>query len=382
MVRNDMKIYFDNAATTPLHPLVAEKMYEVLKNDFGNPSSIHSFGRKARSLIEDSRKTVAKILNASIGEIFFMSSATEANNMVLKRSIIDLGVKRIISSPTEHHCIIHTIESIRKEYPEVEIKLLSVNKHGEIELDELETLLKEEKKTLVSLMYGNNEIGTIHDVTSISKICQEYKTYFHCDAVQMVGKYDINVQELKPSFLSATAHKFHGPKGSAVLYMNGDNIIQPFIYGGSQERNMRAGTENVAGIVGFAEAIKIANAEMLERKEKVTELKNEFESRVLNDIPEVKINGAEGDQSMYHISSVSFPDSPYADMLMMNLDIAGIAASSGSACSAGIEEDSHVLTAIGHEKNRKTIRFSFSYLNTLEEVNYVVEQLKKFSKPK
>lgn len=377
-----IKIYFDNAATTPLHAEVADKMYEVLKNDFGNPSSIHSYGRKTRSLIEDARKSVAKILNASIGEIFFMSSATEVNNMVLKRSIIDLGVKRIISSPTEHHCIIHTLDNIRKEYPGVEIILLNVNKHGEISLNELEDLLKENKKTLVSLMYGNNETGTIHDVQAISKICKEHNSYFHCDAVQMVGKYSINVQELQPSFLSATSHKFHGPKGSAVLYMNGSNIVQPFIYGGSQERNMRAGTENVAGIVGFAEALKIAHAAMSERKDKVSLLKNEFEARILNEIPDIIINGAEGEKCMYHISSISFPASPYADMLMMNLDIAGIAASSGSACSAGIEEDSHVLTAIGHDKNRKTIRFSFSYLNTIDEVDYVVEQLKKFSKGK
>lgn len=370
------RIYFDNASTTPIHPDVVKKMCEVLSNDFGNPSSIHAYGRKTRTIIEDSRKTVAQLLNCSIGEIFFTSSATETNNMVLKRSIIDLGIERIISSPTEHHCIVHTISNIQKENPQIEIQMLEVNDKGEINLNKLEDLLQNKnKKTLVSLMFGNNEIGTIHDIPTISKICIEHNALLHCDAVQMVGKYPIDLQETKIAFMSATAHKFHGPKGSAILYMNNENIIQPMIYGGAQERNRRAGTENVAGIAGFAEALAIAHKEMDIRGKTTETIKQIFDQAILS-IPKVYLNN--GSNSMYHISSVSFPPNNYADMLMMNLDIAGIAASSGSACSSGIEEDSHVLKAIGHDPKRKTIRFSFSYLNTEEEVDYVIEQIKRF----
>ncbi len=373
-----MKTYFDNASTTSLLPEVASKMMDVLQNHYGNASSIHSYGRKSRSLIEDARKRVATILNASIGEIFFTSSATEANNTILKRSVIDLGVTRIISSPTEHHCVLHTLDSIKSEYEHVEILYLKVDVNGRLDYNELENILSiGDQKTLVSLMYGNNEIGTIHDITAISLLCEKYKTLFHCDAVQMIGKYPIDLQKIKFSFLSGTAHKFHGPKGSAFFYMNGKNIIQPFIYGGAQERNMRAGTENVAGIVGLAEAMDIAKEKMVERKEHILDLKNKFENGIRSLNKNCYFNNPSSEaESMYHISSVSFADSPTVDMLMFNLDIAGIAASSGSACSAGIEEDSHVLVAIGHPSERKTIRFSFSIFNTEEEVDYVIEKLK------
>jgi cysteine desulfurase len=371
-----MKIYFDNASTSPLSAEVRETMMDVLENHYGNPSSIHHHGRKSRSIIEDARKRVAKIINASIGEVYFISSATEANNMVIKRSIIDLGVMHIISSPTEHHCVLHTLDSVKKEYPEVKISMLQVNHHGEINLEALEDLLKETKnKTLVSLMYGNNEIGTIHPIEKISELCERYQALFHCDAVQMVGKYPINVQSLKMSFMTATAHKFHGPKGSGMLYMNNENIIHPFIYGGAQERNMRAGTENVAGISGFAKALESAMQNLDSRKNHISTLKARFDEGI-SEIQGCYLN-CPLDKGMYHISSVSFPASDRADMIMFNLDIAGISASSGSACSAGIEEDSHVLIAIGHPPERKTIRFSFSSYNTIEEVDHALAIINK-----
>jgi cysteine desulfurase len=370
------KIYFDNASTTPLLPEVIDVMTTIYKENFGNPSSIHSYGRKSRSIIEDARKKIAKGLNASIGEIFFTSSATEANNTILKRAVRDLQVKRFISSPLEHHCVLYSLESIANENKDIEVIYVDVDTEGRIDMIQLENLISNSRvKTMVSLMYGNNEIGTINDIPTISEFCHKHGVYLHCDAVQMVGKYAIDLQAIKLSFMSGTAHKFHGPKGAAFFYMNLENIITPYIHGGAQERNLRAGTENVAGIVAMASAFSIAIENLEVRKSYISELKQHFESRILKELKDVKINGEESNR-MYHISSVSFPDTETADMLMFNLDIAGIAASAGSACSAGIEEDSHVLIAINHETKRKTIRFSFSIFNTMSEVDLVVDKLR------
>ncbi|MBK8698148.1 MAG: aminotransferase class V-fold PLP-dependent enzyme [Saprospiraceae bacterium] len=312
-----------------------------------------------------------------MAKYFFTSSATEANNTILQRCIPDLGVRRIISAPTEHHSILHTLAHIKKEIPGISVVMLDVDHHGRIDLAALETLLATStEKTLVSLMYGNNEIGTMHDMEAISSLCEKHHALLHCDAVQVVGKYKIDLQNIKLSFMSATAHKFHGPKGSGFFYMNGANIIQPYIYGGAQERNMRAGTENVAGIAGLADALTVATDVMEIRKQHVEEIKSHFESRLFSELTDIRFNNPTDTASMYHISSVSFPGSPQADMLMFNLDIEGIAASSGSACSAGIEEDSHVLQAIRHDSSRKTVRFSFSFLNTMEEADAVVDKLK------
>lgn len=373
----ERKIYFDNASTTPVLPEVIELMSKISAENFGNPSSIHSFGRSSRTIIEHARKKISKILNASIGEIFFTSSATEANNTILKRSVIDLGVKRIISSPTEHHCVLHSLDSIAKE-SNTEIIYLYVDSSGRVDLNQLDSLLKEDKKTLVSIMYGNNELGNLQDVEKIAQLCKTYKAYFHCDAVQAIGKFEIDVQKTHYSFLTSTAHKFHGPKGVGFFYMNSENIISPYIHGGAQERNMRAGTENISAIAGMALALEQATSYKAVRQKFVENLRDYFEERVLKEVEDVKINAFDAPR-LYHISSVSFPDSPAADMLTLNLDIAGVAVSSGSACSAGIEEDSHVLVAIGHDAKRKTTRFSFSYMNTMEEVDMVVEILKKLS---
>ena len=370
------RIYFDNASTTPIEPRVYKKMIQAMDEHFGNPSSIHYHGRHARSLVEDGRKKIANIIKASIGEVYFCSTATEANNMILKNAVEHLGVQRIITSPTEHHCVLHSVEYLQKKH-NINIEFLAVDSNGNPDLDQLDRLLKDNPlKTLVSLMHGNNEIGSKINIESVSHICDANGALFHCDTVQTLGKYEINVSELKISFLSGASHKFHGPKGVGFFYMNGDNIIPPYIHGGAQERNMRAGTENLHGIIGMAEALSIAYAEKEDVIQHITTLRSHFKARLTSEIEDIRFNGNQDEDFLHHVLSVSFPASPKADMLMFNLDIAGISASSGSACSSGIEADSHVLQAIHHPVERKTVRFSFSKFNSIEEVDQVIEKLK------
>ena len=369
------KIYLDYAATTPIHPDVAEYMYEILKSDFGNPSSIHHYGRKAKMIIEKSRKTIANYISASIGEVFFTSGATESCHTIFYSSIKDLGVKRIISSVAEHHCTTHTLEEIQTKFPEIEILLLPTDNCGRISNEVLDKTLKATStKTLVSLMHGNNEIGTMHDLASIGKICLEHGAYFMVDAAQTFGKYPIDVNEFNISFLTASAHKLFGPKGTGLLYINSNNIIKPLFLGGSQERNMRSGTENVHGIAGFAKATELALEEMESRTEALGAIKEYSKKRIL-EIEGVQINGCT-EYATNHILSISFPPSEKSDLIMFNLDIAGICASSGSACSSGVEHDSHVLQAINHDPNRKTIRFSFSHETEEGDIDYLVDNLK------
>jgi len=371
-----MRIYLDNASTTPMLPEVVQHMTEVMNESYGNPSSIHRHGRKAKSIIENARKTVAKVINASLGEVFFTSAATEANNMILKNAVQDLGIQRIISSPTEHHCILHSLDYLSM-HKKCVVEYLRVDKDGTIDYHQLEDLLKNsDLKTLVSLMHGNNEIGTMSDTIKIGALCHKYSALYHCDAVQTIGKYPIDVQSSHISFLSGSAHKFHGPKGVGFVFISNENIITPYIHGGAQERNMRAGTENVAGIAGLAKALEIISDRTDSNKTKILSLRTLFKDKLLTEFHDITFNGSQEGDFLAHVLSVSFPPGPKADMLVMNLDIAGISASSGSACSAGIEEDSHVLIAIGHPAERKTIRFSFSPFNTEEEILYTVEKLK------
>lgn len=367
-------IYLDHAATTPLIDPVIEEMTTVMKDHFGNPSSIHHHGRQAKMLIENARKTIAQAIGASIGEVFFCSSATEAHNMILNNVITDLGIERIISSPIEHHCITHTLDQLDK-VSDVEISYLNVDKLGNIDLDQLESLLSDDRKTLVSLMYVNNEIGNILDIGRVSTICNNHKALFHCDTVQGIGKLPLNVNDTPMAFLAGSAHKFNGPKGAGFFYMNSENIINPMLYGGAQERNMRAGTENIIGICGMSVALEKALEEKAERAIHINALNKHMRHR-LGELDDVEINGT---NQIDNILSVSFPATDRADMLMFNLDISRISASSGSACSSGIEHDSHVLLHISHKKDRKTIRFSFSHLNTLDEIDFVIEKLKKFT---
>ena len=354
-------------------------MIQVIEEFYGNPSSIHRFGRQSKIIIEDARKTIARGLNASTGEIFFTSGATESNNLVLQRAVEDLGVKTIISSPIEHHCILHTLDEIQNS-ARANVIYLSVDREGHINYNELEDLISNNNSApvLVSLMHANNEIGTINDIDRISNLCGAKDVYFHCDAAQTVGKLPLELSHGKINFLSGSAHKFFGPKGVGFVYINSDNMIRPMVYGGDQERGMRSGTENLYGIMGMAKAFELAVEEMHERQEKTGELRQYCADRMLNELEDIRINGSKS-ASLYNILSVSFPPGEKADMLMMNLDILGICASAGSACSSGVENDSHVLEHIGHDAGRKTIRFSFSHFNTKEEVDILLEHLKKLT---
>lgn len=370
------RIYLDNAATTPILSEVAEHMSVLLREEFGNPSSIHQPGRKARTIIEDARKLIAGHLGASIGEIFFTSCATESNNQCLKMAVFELNIERIISSPLEHHCVKHTVEHL-SQY--VETILLEVDETGKINLNQLKELCEDKsKKTLVSLMFANNEIGNINPIENISEICKENEVLFHCDAVQAVGKFPIDVNDIYFSFLSGTAHKFHGPKGISFVYINGDNIISPLLHGGAQERNMRSGTENVYGISGMAMAFDKCIQNMDKRKEHILMLRDRLKSGLSAEISDMQFNGFQEDgHFLYTVLSASFPQHKKSDLLHFNLDIAGICASAGSACSSGVENDSHVLEAIGHDPNRKTIRFSFSHYNTVEDIDFTINTLSK-----
>lgn len=372
-----MRVYFDSAATTQLAPEVIQAMTEVMQNEYGNPSSIHADGRKVRSVVEEARKTVADCIGASIGEIFFTSGGTESNNMALKCAVRDLGVKRIITSSVEHHCVMHTVDRLEKEG--IEVVRLDVDHIGQINYEELSTLLENgSQKTMVSLMHANNEIGTLLDIERVGLMCKEHGVLFHSDTVQTVGHFPIDVDKMHIHFLSCGAHKFHGPKGVGFLYMNSNAIVEPFIDGGSQERNMRAGTENVYGIVGQAKALQMAIDEMDERIAKIKSIKQYMKDQLTESFEDIKFNCPGMDNGLYTVLNTNFPANSKNEMLLMHLDILGISASGGSACSSGADAGSHVIQAIGSDKEgRKSIRFSFSHYNTKEEVDFVVEKLRQ-----
>lgn len=371
------RVYFDNAATTPVSDAVIDAMIPVLREQYGNPSSIHAEGRQVRAALESARKTVARCIGAGAGEIFFTSGGTESNNMAIKCAVRDLGVKRIISSPTEHHCGLHTIERMEKSAG-VEVVWLPVDAAGRVDLHALETELSKpgSPKTLVSLMHANNEIGTMIDLGHVSELCRQHGALLHSDTVQTIGHFHINVQETPVNFLSGAAHKFHGTKGVGFIYINPETPLQPFIDGGSQERNMRGGTENIYGIVGLAKALELAVEEMEVRAAAILEVRNYMRSRLQETFDDIQINGDPDGQCLYTVLNVSFPPSPKNEMLLLNLDILGISCSGGSACSSGSEKGSHVLEAICASPERKSVRFSFSHYNTREEVDFVVEKLK------
>lgn len=372
-----MKIYLDYASTTPLLPEVKQAMINVMDEIPGNPSSIHSIGRKAKTTVEEARKIIAEILNASIGDVFFTAGASESNNLILRSAIQDLGIKRIVSATTEHHCITVTLEALQKDYPDLEVVQLPVDPQGKISYEQLEQSLQNEAPSLISLMHANNEIGTMSDMDKIARIAEDHGALYHSDIAQSFGKYPFDVQKTKVHFLSASAHKLYGPKGTGFAYINNETQLKPLIYGGSQERNMRAGTENVMGIHGFATAASLAYAELDSRKETTQELRQYFEDRIIAEIPGTVLNGTREDLHLYNVASISFPPHEKSDLLAFNLDIAGICISSGSACSSGVENDSHVLQAIGHDPLRKTIRFSLSHLNNKEQLNHTIEKLKE-----
>ncbi|MEO8085843.1 MAG: cysteine desulfurase family protein [Bacteroidota bacterium] len=371
-----MRVYLDNAATTALDPEVLKAMLPIMQNGFGNPSSIHSYGRETRTVIEQARKTVAKHLNASPSEIFFTSGGTEANNMAISCTIRDLGIKHAITSPIEHHAVLHTLEE-QARAGRIKLSLVQVDEKGKINLDHLAELLANNDRSLVSLMHANNELGNLLPIKKVGEICAKYNAVFHSDTVQTMGHYPFNLQDLNVHFITCAAHKFHGPKGVGFLYINSKVKIHPFIFGGAQERNMRGGTENIYGIVGLARALEICYEHLPEHQTQIQHLKDYMTERLQENIHGVEFNGDTLGDSLYTVLNVSFPPTDIAEMLLMNLDINGVAASGGSACSSGSDVGSHVLTALKVNPERPSVRFSFSKYSTKEEVDYAVEKLKE-----
>jgi len=371
-----MRVYLDNAATTPLDPEVFEAMKPFMLEDFGNPSSTHAHGRKVRAAIESARKKVAELLNCTPGEIIFTSGGTEADNTLIRCSINTYQLQNAISTPIEHHAVTHTLETLAKE-GKIKLHHVNVDEKGHIDCVHLESLLKAHPKALVSLMHANNEIGNLLDLEKVGELCHQYNAYFQSDTVQTMGHYRHDMKKLKVHGLAAAAHKFHGPKGVGFMYVNKDKKIHQFIHGGAQERNMRGGTENVYGIIGLAKALEICYHEMGEHENHVKKLKSYMIERLRAFIPDVQFNGdsANLENSLYTVLNVSLPESDENDMLLFNLDLQGISASGGSACSSGTSTGSHVLSALYPDSKRGAVRFSFSKYNTIEEIDLVVTKL-------
>lgn len=371
------RIYLDNAATTSLDPAVLEAMMPYLTKHFGNPSSIYSYGRESRMAIENSRKSVAKILNAHPAEIFFTSGGTESSNMAITASVRDLGCKHIISSPIEHHATSHTVEYLYQN-GEAALSYVKLLPNGHIDLADLESLLADsEEKCLVTLMHANNEIGNMLDIHAVGDLCKKYNAIFHSDTVQTVGHFPFNLRNTPVHFITGAGHKFHGPKGVGMLYINENVKIKPFVHGGSQERNMRAGTENLYGIVGFAKALELATTNYENDSNYITELKHYMMDQLNKNIKGITFNGDPTGKSLYAVLSVSFPKTEKSEMILFNLDINNICASGGSACTSGADQGSHVIRAINNNPNQVTVRFSFSKHNTKSEIDAVVEKLKE-----
>ena len=371
-----MKVYLDNAATTPLDKEVIAAMIPVMEEGYGNPSSIHAFGREARSRVERARKNVAKHLNCTPGEIFFTSGGTEADNMAIRCGMTDLGVNHAITTTLEHHAVGHTLEDMAKK-GFIKLSYVNLDENGSVDLAHLEELLANNERTFVSLMHANNEIGNLLPLKKVGEICKKYDAIFHSDTVQTMAHYRYDLQDLYIHFITGAAHKFHGPKGNGFLYINADVSITPLIYGGSQERNMRAGTENVYGIVGLSTAMDVSYRDLDEHRSHVESLKSYMIEELQKAIPGVEFNGLSGeiDKSLYTVLNVMFPPTEIGEMLLYNLDIMGIACSGGSACSSGSNVGSHVLRGIGVDMMRPSLRFSFSKYNTKEEIDYVITQL-------
>lgn len=376
-MEKNLRIYFDNAATTALDPEVLEAMMPYLTEKFGNPSSIYSYGRETRLAIETARKSVAKILNAHPAEIFFTSGGTESSNTVIQAAVRNLHCKHIITSPIEHHATLHTVEALHKsgEASLCYVKLLS---NGHIDLEDLEQLLAEAgEKTLVTLMHANNEIGNLLDLHAVGEICKKYQAIFHSDTVQTVGHFPMDLRNTPVHFITGAGHKFHGPKGVGILYINENVKIQPYIHGGAQERNMRAGTENLYGIVGFAKALELATIHHEKDMAHIKGLKLYLMEQLLQEIEGTYINGDALGASLYTVLNVSFPKTEKSEMLLFNLDINNICASGGSACTSGADQGSHVIRAINQDPNQVAVRFSFCKYNTKAEIDLLILKLKE-----
>jgi cysteine desulfurase len=371
-----VRIYFDNAATTPIDPMVFEAMTPYLTEHFGNPSSIYSYGRENRLAIEKARKSVAASLHAHPSEIFFTSGGTESSNTAIFASIKELGCTRMISSPIEHHATLHTCQFIASK-GDASLEFVKILPNGHVDLNDLELKLSSSsEKTLITLMHANNEIGNITNIKRVGELAQQYNAVFHADTVQTVGHFPVNLSEINIDFITGASHKFHGPKGVGLLYINANNKVNPFIHGGGQERNMRAGTENIYGIVGFAKALEIAMQNHEVDYAHIKSLKSYLKTSLEENINGVVFNGDPEGESLYTVLSVGFPRTEKSEMLLFNLDIRNICVSGGSACSSGANQGSHVINAL-QLPEQSTVRFSFSKYNTREEVDAVIGALKE-----
>jgi cysteine desulfurase len=376
-----MRIYLDNAATTPLDPEVFEAMKPFMLEDFGNPSSTHAHGRKVRAAIESARKRIAELLNCTPGEIIFTSGGTEADNTVIRSAVETYQLKHAISSPIEHHAVTHTLGLLEKQNV-IQLHPVKLDEKGHVDLIHLEELLKEFPNALVSLMQANNEIGNLLDIEAVGNLCHTYNAYFHSDTVQTIGHYRHDMKKLKVHGIAAAAHKFHGPKGVGFMYINKDKKIHPFMQGGAQERNMRGGTENVYGIIGMAKALEICYRDMDDHKAYIEGLKERMIEKLESAVPGIHFHGnsANFQKSLYTVLNVSLPESEENEMLLFNLDLKGISASGGSACSSGASTGSHVLGALYPNSKRGAVRFSFSKYNKAEEIDNVAAVLEEIYK--
>ena len=372
------RVFLDNAATTPMAPEIVEMMCEMMTTNFGNPSSTHSFGRESRIIIENARKTVADLLNTSPGNIFFTSGGTEADNMAIKCAINDHKITHAITSKISHHAVLRPLEKLEKEGV-IKLSFINIDKDGVVDLNHLKELLEGNPRTFVSIMHANNEIGTMQDIKVIGEVCKQHNAIFHSDTVQTMAHFPFDMSELSIDFMAASAHKFHGPKGVGFVYVSKDIQIEPLLRGGSQERNMRAGTENIYGIAALAMAMEMAYKNLDKEANYIKELKQYMIEKLQTELDDVQFYGrsADLDNSLYTVLSCHFPHTEIADMLLFNLDILGVACSGGSACSSGSSTGSHVLNEILPESKRPAIRFSFSKYNTKQDIDFTIEKLKE-----
>lgn len=371
-----MHVYLDNAATTPVAPEVVEAMIPILREGFGNPSSSHFFGRQVKAHIETARRSIAKHLNCQASEIIFTSGGTEADNMALAEAVDTLKVERIVTSSIEHHAVVHTAESIA-EKKNIELVFVKIDTKGNVDLNHLQQILSDGKKTLVSLMHANNEIATLLPILEVSRICRANGAYFHSDTVQTMGHYPMDLKELDIDFITCAAHKFHGPKGVGFLYINKNVKIHPIIHGGAQERGLRGGTENTAGIVGLAKAMDLAYEDVKGHQNHVQQLKSYMIEELRKSIPDVDFHGEIApEKSLYTVLNVCLPKTDKSGLLLFTLDLKGIACSGGSACSSGAVTGSHVLAGIQAPSEKPNARFSFSRYTTKEEIDFTVQVLR------
>ena len=372
------KVFLDNAATTPIAPEIIDMMSEMMKTHFANPSSVHSYGRESKIVVENARKKIASLLNTSPGSIFFTSGGTEADNMAIKCGIHDHKITHAITSKLSHHAVLYPLEDLEKEGI-IKLSYVNIDENGVVDLNHLEELLQNNPRTFVSIMHANNEIGTIQDIKAIGDLCKEHKAIFHSDTVQTMAHFPFNMQELQVDFMAASAHKFHGPKGVGFVYISEDIQIKPMLRGGGQERNMRAGTENIYGIAALSMAMEMAYENLEEETNYIKGLKKYMMEKLKSEIEDVQFYGkcTDLENTLYTVLSCHFPETDIAEMLLFNLDILGVACSGGSACSSGSSKGSHVLTEIVPDSKRPGIRFSFSKYNTKEEIDYTIEKLKE-----